>query len=277
MFKIIDLRDYNTPCLITSADVDYKVFAFPDGEKQIQFLETLTPTSPYLVKTRITSADELFILMQTADILNRNNVEWSLYITYLMTMRMDRVMDDNRPFSLKIVADIIRNLGAKDIQIVEPHSDVSTTLIGATSIRGVWYEQAVASVENPIICYPDKGACKRYADIFLPHNCSTIQFEKVRDLNTGKITGLVCENIQTVRGKNVVVIDDLVDGGATAVSIVEQLRKNGADQIVFVCAHAVNEVGLQRISSAFDHVYITDSYKAWNEKEYPNITVYPAL
>lgn len=287
MLKIIDLRKQNTPCQ-SSAETEYKVFAFPDGEKQIEFLEPLSVMTQYVVKTRITSADELFILMQTAEILNRNNIKWSLQISYLMTMRMDRVMDNNRPFSLKIVADIIKGLGAERIEIVEPHSTVTTKLIGATAIRGDWYGKAIRLAVDgvstyPVICYPDKGALQRYSDEFSPHVFDTIHFDKVRELSTGKIIGLKCDTIEVIKDRNVVVIDDLVDGGATAIGIAEQLRQNGAKQIVFVCTHAVNEVGFIRLASTYDKVFITDSYRDWRISDYdiPNelaeVHVLPAL
>ena len=52
-----------------------------------------------------------------------------LNLKYLMSMRMDRVMDFNRPYSLKIVANILNGFSCHKITIFSPHSDKSLDLI----------------------------------------------------------------------------------------------------------------------------------------------------
>lgn len=112
------------------SNIKYSISRFPDGEVQITLGE-FSHKDSVEVHCRITSAEELFILMQVADILNRHEVKWDLEIYYLMSMRMDRVMDFNKPFTLKIVGNIIKGLGANRVELLEPHSDASYTLTGS--------------------------------------------------------------------------------------------------------------------------------------------------
>lgn len=71
---------------------------FPDGEPQISFPDEFDRKDS--VKVICTSAEELFI--QVGDILDRQEI--------VPSMRMDRVMDFNRPFSLKVVCSILNTM-----------------------------------------------------------------------------------------------------------------------------------------------------------------------
>lgn len=72
-----------------------------DGEPQFFLTEELNRKESIDVICRISNTEDLFLLVQVGDILDRQEVEWDLHITYLMSM--DRVMSFNRPFSLKVV------------------------------------------------------------------------------------------------------------------------------------------------------------------------------
>ena len=108
---------------LEDSDIKYSISRFPDGEVQIS-LEKFSHKEQVSVECRITNAEDLFILMQVLDILDRHEVLYRLHIYYLMGMRMDRIMDFNRPFTLKIVLNSLKNCNADVIEILEPHSDV---------------------------------------------------------------------------------------------------------------------------------------------------------
>lgn len=91
------------------SDIGYSIFRFPDDEVQM-ILGEFSRKEVVNIECRITNAEELFVLMQTCDILNRHGVMFSISIYYLMSMRMDRVMDFSRPYTLKIVVGILDNL-----------------------------------------------------------------------------------------------------------------------------------------------------------------------
>ena len=108
---------------LEDSDIKYSISRFPDGEVQIS-LEEFSHKEQVLVKCRVTNAEDLFILMQVLDILDRHEVLYKINIYYLMSMRMDRVMVFNRPFTLKIVLNVLKNCNVETIEILEPHSDV---------------------------------------------------------------------------------------------------------------------------------------------------------
>ena len=149
------------------SEIKYTLSRFPDGEVQIS-LGDFSHKDKICVKCRITNAEELFIVTQVLDILDRHDVYYDVNIFYLMGMRMDRVMDFNKPFSLKIVANIIKSCGAKDIYVLEPHSERVHIELGSKPIYNpIDMIRKVAFGEDSrystkVIVFPNASAKERY-------------------------------------------------------------------------------------------------------------------
>lgn len=268
------------------SDIDYSISRFPDGEVQIT-LDGINHKDEVSVKCRITSAEELFIIMQIADILNRHAVIWRLDVYYLMGSRMDRVMDFNRPFTLRIMANILNNLGALSVSVFAPHSNRSS-LEGLYQIVSIPEEVAkildefngnsVAYSAKYCLIVPDKGAYNRLGHSTRKHYPDNIVVVyKVRDIATGKIQKIEITNPDVVlsTNKKFIIVDDLCDDdGGTFCGIAEEIRKikPDANLSIFV-THMVNPRGIQNLSKTFDHVWFTNSYndwrKAWEEQPTP--------
>lgn len=248
------------------SDIKYTLTRFPDGEIQITLGE-FSRKDDVEVHCRITNAEELFILMQVADVLNRHEVVWELKIFYLMGMRMDRVMDFNRPFTLKVVADTILNLGCENISLFEPHSERSYNLLNTgkdlypeSELYDKLNPQGIDVYEDYLVVYPDRGAYLRYLDR------STVVAEKVRNSKTGMIESIKITNPEmfATNDKPIMVVDDLCDAGGTFVGLAAEIRKYTDREINIFVTHMVNRKGIENLSKAYNHVYFTNSYKDWD-------------
>lgn len=248
---------------IDKSNIKYTISRFPDGEVQITLGE-FTRKDTIKVMCRITNAEELFLVKQVFDILDRSDVVYDVFISYLMGMRMDRVMDFNRPFTLKIVADILKSSKAREFEILEPHS-------GRTYREFGTYEKSMPEVLNRLdgyqIVIPDAGAKDRYEDVFFySYPADTIFCSKLRDIKTGKILSIQVDNPEVISDRPMMILDDLCDGGGTFVGVAEAIRTVKPDAKLNInIVHAVNRDGLQRLSRTFDHVYITNSYRDWKK------------
>lgn len=239
---------------IKDSDIKYTISRFPDGEVQIT-LDNINRKDVTKIVCRVTNAEELFLLGQVADILNRQGVRFKLTILYLMSMRMDRVMDFNRPFSLKIVTDFINGLGAISVELLEPHSIRSITELHAGAFSLIPQEPN----EPAQRVFPDKGAAER--EKVGPDD---LVFEKVRDLETGKINSLRLSNPENIKSKAFYVKDDLCDGGGTFVGIAKALKELVPDAKLYISVcHMVNPKGIENLSANYDHVWFSNSYKNW--------------
>ena len=249
---------------LEDSDIKYSISRFPDGEVQIS-LGDFSHKEQIQVKCRITNAEDLFILMQVLDILDRHEVSYVLSIYYLMGMRMDRVMNFNRPFTLKIVLNSLKNCNADNIEILEPHSDIYYDYRFGGKFTELYIE---GSPSNTVwhgyqMVLPDAGAKERYDYQYVG---TALVCSKVRDLTTGKILEIKIDNPEAISDKPLLILDDLCDGGDTFCSIAKAFNSLGIskERLNIAVTHMVNPKGIKNLSENFNHVWFTNSYKDWD-------------
>lgn len=250
------------------SDIGYRTLTFNDGEPHI-WIEDFDRKSDVLVRCRVSSPNDLFLLMQIGDVLKRQGIVFDLDIAYLMSMRMDRVISYGEAFSLGIVADVINRLGARKVQVLEPHSERTDREIHNCWARcGINMKPGLVW-DTDIIVHPDAGAAERYSRDAHPK----IIAHKKRDLSTGKILSLELQDdadevVNDIVGHHpqaqFLVIDDLCDGGGTFAAVAELLRNHYPDRQrrIFV-THMVNPKGIQVLADNYHQVTITNSYCDW--------------
>lgn len=258
---------------LTKDGDNYKVITFPDGEVHLELAE-INRKEPVIVKCRITNANELFVLMQLSDIIKRQCIEVAiLEIYYLMGMRGDRLFDINRPFALRIVADVVNHLNAHKICIYEPHSNRTVRMI--YNAEAVELTKAIAhkllKVDDELqLVAPDKGAVMRYELPFV------VVCSKVREESTGRLLDFKVEALISVKGRDLLMIDDLCDGGGTFVGLAPKIRELKPKSLSLLVTHAVQRTGIESVAAVYDRVYITNTYKNWSEELLPdNVSVFP--
>ena len=254
------------------SEIPVKIFHFPDGEVQVE-LGQFSRKEEVIVWCRVTNAEELFILLQTMDILDRNGMPYDVHITYLMGMRMDRVMDFNRPFTLKIVYDAIDNhTGSHFFKVLELHSQRLWAFDKFLRWGNLYPDTNIRPDEEYYqIVYPDAGAAERYGAFEDDVTCS-----KVRDSETGKILELKVDNPELIeKDRDLLIKDDLCDGGGTFCGLAEAFNKLGIpkERLNISVIHMVNRKGIENLSKCFNHVFITNSYKDWDNLP-DNVTMY---
>ncbi len=248
-------------------NVDYELIHFPDGQKHLRILSEIDHKGTYKVVCRLTNGDDLFVLMQVADILNRHCLVWELDIKYLLAARTDRLFSMSDAHSLNIVNNILVGLGATLISCYEPHN-VDKVIFCAPILQipdaGVY------------VAYPDKGARERYQDLFVDE--TPILCGKVRDELSGALTGFVVERSQECSGEHIVLLDDLCDGGGTFMGLEPKLRELNPTSLTLQVAHAIQLEGIKKVASVYDKVIITNSYADWDLIELPdNVEVVDVL
>lgn len=249
---------------LEDSDIKYSISRFPDGEVQISLGE-FSHKKQVQVKCRITNAEEFFILMQVLDILDRHEVLYKVHIYYLMGMRMDRVMDFNRPFTLKIILNSLKNCNADTVEILEPHSDVYYDFRFGGKFTELYVENSPSNtVWNDFqIVLPDAGAKERYE---FSYDKRILTCSKVRDLTTGKILEIKIDNPEAIGDKPLLILDDLCDGGGTFCGIAKVFNALNIpkERLNIAVAHMVNPKGIKNLSENFNHVWFTNSYKDWD-------------
>lgn len=256
-----------------NSDIKYHIDHYPDGQIQL-VLEDLDDNKFHLViLTRICNSDDLFILMQLSDIVNRRGLSCTLYVTYLLAARTDRLFSWNTSFTLKIVMDVLRSFNS-EIMIFDPHSDVVNRLSGNKVYEInfvnmlINYTDIFDDSDNIVIVAPDEGAKDRLEHIVTSSifRNPIVYCSKTRDEN-GKVTEVKVKSespIQVNKKTRLIVIDDLCDGGGTFMAIAPELKRYEVKEIDLLITHSIQLDGLKKVSSVYDKVITSNSYKDWN-------------
>jgi ribose-phosphate pyrophosphokinase len=245
------------------------VTRMPDGQPHVKldFVHNPGPIEPLLIRTRITNSEDLFVLLLVVDILRRRfgaGVELNLEVSYLMGGRMDRRIDVNQPFTLKVVTDILNGVGFSKIYLHHPHSDVSTALLNASVIepkmfwlRAAWKFSEQVNYQDIAVASPDAGASKAVEAFAHENNFPFVQCLKTRKPETGQLHDIRVTNPENAEDKNVLILDDICDGGATFKGISEKLRLEGCRKIGLAVTHGIFSNGFK---FGVDYIYTTNSY-----------------
>ena len=262
---------------LSKSDFDYSIYHSPDSEKHIVLHGTdWNKYSKINVITRISSMDDLFILLQINQILQHEGVKINmLTILYLLGARCDRRFSLGEAIDANIIQSLIGKVSAEYILFLDPHSInkknfdfISGEKIGAryTLIR------KTLDLYRYNICYPDEGAARRYSSELTPHP-ACLMGEKHRKPDGISIS--LTELIRLDTSEPILVIDDLCDGGGTFAALANELDTIYPDfkREIWV-THAIQKSGIELLASNYNKVYITNSYKNWENENLPeNVTV----
>ena len=247
-----------------NSTVDYEVITFPDGQIHFKMDNTINHKYPVTVKCRIRNGNELFLLLQVLDVLNRHGMKPVVHIYYLLAARMDRVMSFGEPFTAKIVLDLLDKYEAKYL-IADPHcSYLMGTRYGFDKFSHI--QDTVSPIDSVYTCFPDEGAIERTGGGW----GGMLFCEKERDLTTGSLSGFRIKNPEEFsQGGSIRVFDDLCDGGGTFCGIIKELRKLNPSKVILQVTHAIQKQGIEKVAALYDEVYITNSYHDWNKEDLP--------
>ena len=125
-------------------------------------------------------------------------------------------------------------------------------------VRG-YINVATARAEADVLFYPDEGAMKRYSEqSSMPYAFG----RKARDWETGKIIGYDVVNSDLVKGKNILIVDDICSRGGTFYHAAKMLKEEcGAKSVSLYVTHLEETVTIGDLpdSGLIDHIYTTHS------------------
>lgn len=242
------------------------VTKFPDNTSQVWKVTSFSKTYN-IICWYFESENEIILLAQLKALLDSKGLKVnSLYIDYLPYARQDKDISNDSTFALIPFANILNSLNFKSIEILDPHSKRALELIKNSSASYFHFTiQNVLKIEQPdVICFPDAGACSKYSGKLVYTQYLHITGSKVREQSTGHITNYTVDG--DVVGKNVVIVDDICDGGATFVILTKKLIELGANRISLLVTHGLFTKGKDILYKAgISAIYSKDFYdEGWS-------------
>lgn len=237
--------------MLSIADKQVPTTLFPDNTTQVWKLppEWLQHGTSITVEWRFSIESDFLQLAQLKELLDYNSVNAILKIKYLPYGRQDKNVDNMTTFALVPFAKLLNSLKFQKIIIIDPHSNVALDLIHNSEAEypsGFLYT-VMKSCGTDLVCYPDKGARTKYSNIY-SFPCSYIYGEKVRDQQTGRIVAY--DLVGDCRNRNVMIVDDICDGGSTFILLTHKLLLAGAKEVDLFVTHGIFSNGTRPLFRA---------------------------
>lgn len=215
---------------------------FSDGEFQPSFEESIRGSRIFLIGSTQPSSENLMELLLMIDAAKRASARHiTAVIPYFGWARQDRKDKPRVPIGAKLVAKLLESAGATRIITMDLHADQIQGFfekpvdhLYASSIF-VPYLKSL-NIDNLTIASPDMGGSKRaYAYSKFLDSDVVICYKQRSKGNI--ITHM--ELIGDVTGKNVVLIDDMVDTAGTLTKAADLMIEKGAESVIAICTHAL--------------------------------------
>ena len=243
---------------------EIKLSYYSDGEFQPSFEESIRGLRVFLIGSTFPNSDNLMELLLMIDAAKRASARHiTAVIPYFGWARQDRKDKPRVPIGAKLVANLLQAAGATRIMTMDLHADQIQGFferpvdhLFASSIFLPYLESL--NLENLCIASPDMGGSKRAYAYSKYLNCDVVICYKQR-----KQANIIdtMELIGDVEGKNVVLVDDMVDTAGTLVKAAQIMKERGALSVRAVATHAIlSGNAYERIeNSQMEELIVTDT------------------
>ncbi len=241
------------------------VATFSDGETRVEIDENVRGMDVFIIQSTCppvnNNAMELLIMI---DAMKRASAERiTTVIPYYGYARQDRKVAPRAPITAKLVADLITEAGANRVLSIDLHAgqiqgffNIPVDNLFATPVLLDYMKTRFA--DNTVIVSPDTGGVERARAFGKRLGATLAIIDKRRE---GPNESEVMNIIGDVKGKRVVILDDMVDTAGTVVNAAEALEKEGAMEVSVCCTHAVlSGPAVERIErSTIKELIVTDT------------------
>jgi ribose-phosphate pyrophosphokinase len=257
---------------------DSECISFADGEYQPAFNETVRGCTVFIVQSTFPPADNLMELLLMIDAAHRASAHKVIaVIPYFGWARQDRKDRPRVSIGAKLVANLLKAAGVDRIMTMDLHADQIQGFFDIpvdhlySSKLFVPYIQSL-KIPDLSIAAPDIGGAKRASayskHLMVPMIISHKQREKANVV--AKITA-----IGEVEGRNVIILDDMIDTAGTLTVAAQMLMDNGAKSVRAVITHPVlSGPAYDRINeSPLERVITTDTIPLKKGEDVSKFTV----
>lgn len=221
---------------------DAKIMRFSDGELQPSFEETVRGADVFIIQSTFPPAENLMELLLLVDAAKRASAKNIIAVMpYYGFARQDRKDKPRVAIGAKLVANLLSAAGVTRIMTMDLHADqiqgffeVPVDHLYASSI----FIPAIRdlNLDNLIIASPDTGGTKR-ANAYAKNLDAEMAFCYKQRSVANQIDQMTV--IGDVKGKNVVLVDDMIDTAGTICTASGIMMDLGAKSVRAVCTHPV--------------------------------------
>lgn len=250
---------------------------FSDGEINCQISESVRGRDVFIIQpTSAPTNDNLMELLIMTDAIRRSSAKSiTAVIPYFGYARQDRKAAPRVPITSKLVANLIESAGITRVVTMDLHAgqiqgffDIPVDNLYGSTVFIDYIKQK--RLENPIIASPDVGGVARARNMASKMGLDLVIVDKRREkANKSEVMNIIGD----VAGKDVILVDDIIDTAGTIVQAAAALKAKGATSVMACCTHGVlSGPAFDRIDQGeLDELVITDTIP--HSKESAKVTV----
>ena len=247
---------------------------FSDGEISIQIGESVRGKDVFIIQPTCAPTDtNLMELLILTDALKRSSASTvTAVIPYFGYARQDRKAAPRVPITAKLVANMIETAGIDRVVTMDLHAgqiqgffDIPVDNLYGT-ITFINYLKN-KHLSNPIVASPDVGGVARARSLAKQLNLDLAIIDKRREkANESEVMNVIGD----VNGKDVILIDDMVDTAGTLIKAAAAFKERGATSVTAFCTHPVlSGPAYERIAAgAIDELVVTDTIPLKEQNEH---------
>jgi ribose-phosphate pyrophosphokinase len=259
-----------------------EVTTFSDGEISVSLYESVRGSDCFIVQSTCAPVNNnLMELLIMIDAMKRASAaRITAVIPYFGYARQDRKAKAHDPITAKLVADLITTAGANRVLTMDLHAaqiqgffNIPVDhLLGVPVLASHVKESIAGHTDDYVVVSPDLGSVTRARNFAERIGCPLAIVDKRRQKAN------VCEVmnvIGNVKGKKVILVDDVVDTAGTLCNAANAIMENGAKEVNACATHAVlSGPAMDRLkSSPIKELLLLDTIPVPPEKKLPNMTV----
>ncbi len=242
-----------------------EVDRFPDGEKVIRVDDDVRGRDCFVVQSTCKPVDEhLMELLIFLDCLRRASASRiTAVIPYFGYARQDRKDEGRVPITAKLTANLITTAGANRVLAIDLHAqqlqgffDIPLDHLTGELVLSKYFREK--KISNLTVVSPDVGNIKT-ASRYTSHLGGDLAIVHKKRVNSGEVEAR--EVIGDVKGRNILMCDDIIATGGTVCSAAKLIRERGAEKIYVGATHGVFAgKALECLNKApIDEVVVTDT------------------
>jgi len=258
-----------------------EVGKFSDGEISVNITETVRGCDVFVIQsTNNPVNDNLMELLIMIDALKRASAgRITAVIPYYGYARQDRKAKARDPITAKLVANLITAAGADRVLTMDLHAaqiqgyfDIPLDHLQGGKILADYFNRK--QIEDLVVVSPDLGSVTRsrkFANTLNGDVPIAIIDKRRPKANVCEVMNIIGE----VAGKNVILLDDMIDTAGTIVNAANALKEYGAKDVYACCTHGVlSGPAIERIeNSAIDELIVLDTIELPEEKKIDKIQI----
>lgn len=245
---------------------------FPGGELHIK-LPKLTSPITIVVDVKIKSSNTLVKLFLVKDAITfyYPGIRTILRCLYLPYARQDRRCNEGESFSAAVIGKLIDNLGFNKIVVADVHSNTMKNFFLHTRVHhldlvDIFASAAQPLVTNAVFVAPDAVAYSKVSELAAEYLRPLVIASKQR--HGDYIRSKIESDTSGIEGRDLLIIDDICDGGGTFVALAQELKKHRPKSISLYVTHGIFSKGLDVLYNAgISKIFTTNSFCDLPESE----------